>query len=216
MKLKYLSAAAAIGLLAPLQSQAATIILSDDFQAGVANPANVNGSIPGWTKIGANLFNGIGTEDNAVAYPTASEWAYFQTNQTSSSGMFRTTTSGGLLGQEVKVLFDLGGSSGAGNLYTGTFTVSLWDGSPTGGGTQLASLVPTNPAAGVSSPITLSHVLTANTTGNLFVQFNASVTPVGSAFDQAIIDNVLVTIPEPSAALLGAFGALGLLRRRRA
>ena len=81
---------------------------------------------------------------------------------------------------------------------------------------NLASLVLTNPAAGVSSPITLSHVLTAIATGNLFVQFNASVTAPGSTFDHGIIDNVLVTIPEPSAALLGLLGLLRLLGRRRA
>ncbi len=215
MKLNYLTAAAAIGMLAPLQSQAMTI-LSDSF------PTASSGMVTGWTETGDNLFGGIGVEANAN-HPGgvgSGNWAYFQTNNTSSAGMFQSTGVGGTIGDMIAVNFDLGGNAG-GNLYTGQFTVSLWDGSPTGGGNQLNSLVAPDPASGTSSPITLSTTLTSNTTGNLFVQFNASNTSAGNggngAFNQAIIDNVLVTqVPEPSAALLGAFGALALLRRRRA
>lgn len=193
--------------------QSATIILNDTFTT-----ANVNGSVPGWTKTGANLFGGIGVETN-TNYPTGSgSWAYFQTNGADNSGMFRSTGTVGLDAQVIIFNFDLGGNNSA-NLYTGSFTASIWDGSPTGGGTQLATINPTNPAGGVRSPITLSHTLAADTTNNIFVQFNATNTSAGNGgngnFNQAIVDNVLVTIPEPSTAFLGALGALCLLRRRR-
>lgn len=205
--------AASLGLVA--QAPAA-VILSDDFQFGASNPANVNGSIANWTKTGSNLFNGIGTEDNAV-YPTTSDWAYFQTNGSSSAGMFRSSGVNGATGDLLTLTFDFGGRTNS--TYNGTFTVSLWDGSPTGGGTLLTSTVPANPAAGAISLITLQHTLTANTTGNIYVYFNAGV--AGDAnFRQPIIDNVSlsltpIAVPEPSLALLGSLGAFGLLRRRR-
>lgn len=192
-------------------AQSATTILQDGFATTSV------GDVAGWTETGGNLFGqGIGVSNNAD-YPggTASNWAFFQTNETTIAGMFRSTGTVGLNTQTIIFTFDLGGHNSAGNRYTGSFTASIWDGSPTGGGTQLATINPANPGAGVSSPITLSHTLTANTTNNIFVQFNAGVTSAGSDFDQALVDNVLVTIPEPSIALLGAFGTLCLLRRRR-
>jgi MYXO-CTERM domain-containing protein len=36
------------------------------------------------------------------------------------------------------------------------------------------------------------------------------------SFDASVIDFQLVSVPEPSAALLGGLGMLALLRRRRA
>lgn len=165
-------------------------ILSDSFPTATA------GSMTGWTKIGSNLYNGIGVEAN-LNHPGGSgsgNWAYFQTNASSTAGMFQSTGVSGSIGDVIIVNFSLGGNAGA-NLYTGKFTVSLWDGSPTGGGTRLNSLVASNPASGVTSSITLSTTLAANTTGNLYVQFNASNTaaPGNGNFNQAIIDNVVVT-----------------------
>jgi hypothetical protein len=192
--------------------QSATIILQDGF------PTTSIGSVAGWTKIGSNLFGqGIGVSNNAD-YPggTASNWAFFQTNNSSTAGMFRSTGTVGLSAQTIIFSFDLGGHANAANRFNGSFTASIWDGSPTAGGTQLATINPANPSAGVSSPITLSHTLAANTTGNIFVQLNAVGANAGADnFDQGLVDNVLVTIPEPSTALLGALGALCLLRRRR-
>lgn len=203
--------------LALVTQASAAVILSDDFQFGVSNPANVNGSITNWTKTGSNLFGGIGTEENAV-YPTTSDWAYFQTNGSSTAGMFRSSGVNGATGDLLSVTFDFGGRTNS--TYTGAFTVSLWDGSPTAGGTMLFSTVPTNPAAGMISPITLQHTLTANTTGNIYVYFNAGVAGAAT-FQQPLIDNVSLdltpaAVPESSIALLGSLGAFVLLRRRRA
>lgn len=190
--------------------QAASVILSDTF------PTASVGSVPGWTKIGSNLFGqGVGVEANANHPGSPTElWAFFQTDQTGTAGIYRSTGTVGLDGQTVTLTFDLGGNSG-GNLYTGAFTASIWDGNPTAGGTQLSSVVPANPAAGAINVGNLSYTFIGDTTGDLYVQLNAGTTGTGNGFRQAIADNVLVTIPEPSAALLGGLGALALLRRRR-
>lgn len=192
--------------------QAATI-LTDDFQFGVGNPANVNGSISGWTKIGTNLFGGIGTE-NQILYPTSSEWAYFQTNGSNWAGIYRSTGTAGNTGDTITISFDLGGRSGADN-YTGIFSVSLWNGDPGAGGSQLASLAAANPVEGAINSITLAHTLTSDAS-DLVVRFEAGT--AGSGFEQAIIDNVVVdlqSVPEPSSATLGCIGMLALLRRKR-
>ena len=52
--------------------------------------------------------------------------------------------------------------------------------------------------------------------GNILLRFNSLATSAAAGTNR--IDNISVTsavVPEPSAALLGALGALGLLRRRR-
>lgn len=193
----------------------AAVILTETFDAAGA----VNGSIVNWTKTGANLFGGIGTESSAN-HPGgvgSGIWGYFQTNETSSSGMYRSTGVNGFAGETITLTFDLGGNSTAsGNLYTGVFTAALWDGNPTAGGTLLTTLNPVNPVAGATTPVTVQTTLSSNTTGAIYVQFNAGVTAPGSTFDQAIIDNVLVTqVPEPSVTLLGSLALLTLARRRR-
>ncbi|MFD0894301.1 hypothetical protein KBB96_09820 [Luteolibacter ambystomatis] len=202
-------------IAAGLAAQAhAAVILTDNFTAA----GTTNGSIVNWTETGANLFGGIGTEA-AAKHPGGTGsgiWAYFQTNETSAAGMYRSTLTSGLAGDTITLTFDFGGNTNS-DLYTGTFTVSLWDGDPTvGGSTQLASLTPVNPASGAVSPITLQTTLVSNTAGSIYVRFNAGVTSPGSGFDQPIIDNVVVTlVPEPSACLFGALGLSVLLRRRR-
>ena len=60
--------------------------------------------------------------------------------------------------------------------------------------------------------------ISAANQGNILLRFNSLST--ASAGGTNRIDNIIVTstpavVPEPSAALLGALGALGLLRRRR-
>lgn len=207
MKLPSIIAATACVTL-PLQ---AATILTDTFDAN----GNVNGSITGWTETGTNLYGGVGTESNA-AYPTASGWAYFQINQTNNAGMYRSTGVTGLTGQTITLTFDLGGKNNV-QVYNGAFTASIWDGTPgAAGSTQLTSTTPANPAAGAFTSVSLATTLTANTTENLFVQFNAGNAPTND-FRQALIDNVRVTqVPEPSATtLLGSVGLLTLLRRRR-
>jgi MYXO-CTERM domain-containing protein len=129
------------------------------------------------------------------------------------AGIYKSTGVTGSINETITISFDLLGRSDSA-VYTGTFTASLWDGVP-GVGTQLVSNVPVNPAAGITSAISFSTTLVSNTAANLHVAFNAGVSGNG-AFQQAIIDNVLVTaVPEPSVALLGGLGMLALLRRRR-
>jgi MYXO-CTERM domain-containing protein len=58
--------------------------------------------------------------------------------------------------------------------------------------------------------------ISAANQGNILLSFNSLATTAAAGTNR--IDNISVTsavVPEPSAALLGALGALGLLRRRR-
>jgi MYXO-CTERM domain-containing protein len=58
--------------------------------------------------------------------------------------------------------------------------------------------------------------ISAANQGNVLLRFNSLATTVAGGTNR--IDNISVTsavVPEPSAALLGALGALGILRRRR-
>jgi hypothetical protein len=183
---------------------AATTLLSETFSE------LSSGSVPGWTETGSDLFGGVGVE---VLFGVGSSHAFFQTNGSSVAGIYKSTGVTGSINETITISFDLLGRSDSA-VYTGIFTASLWDGVP-GVGTQLVSNVPVNPAAGITSAISFSTTLVSNTAANLHVAFNAGVSGDGD-FEQAIIDNVLVTaVPEPSAALLGGLGMLALLRRRR-
>lgn len=219
--------AISIGTLAT--SAHATTLFSDNFDAD----GTVNGSVTGWTKTGSNLFGGIGTEVNAnhPANSTSSGavgtgsgvWAYFQTNASSTAGMYRSIGSGALAGQTLNLTFDFGGESGS-NYYQGVFIASLWDGDPLAGGTQLGATVisPTSasatPSSGSFGFFSLPVLLTANTVGNVYIKFDAGV--ASSGFQQAIVDNVsLTSVPEPSTyGLIGAsaLAAVAVIRRRRA
>lgn len=67
-----------------------------------------------------------------------------------------------------------------------------------------------------SGEITTNHFNVTGTTTTLYNTFNAVVIKTGADAPVALFDNVQVSfIPEPSAAVLGAFGVLALLRRRR-
>lgn len=67
-----------------------------------------------------------------------------------------------------------------------------------------------------SGEITTNHFNVTGTTTTLYNTFNAVVIKTGADRPVSLFDNVQVSvIPEPSAAALGAFGLLALLRRRR-
>ena len=191
-----------------------TILLAAQVHAAtlLSEPFNTesNDFVTGWTEIGSDRWGGVGVENTQ----NGSAQVYFQTADgvNASAGIYRSLGVNGSAGETITISFDFGSSNGT--TYAGVFTASLWDGTP--GGNLLGSYVPTNQAAGVVVPFNFNVVLASNTASNLFIQFNAASS--GSAnFEQARLDNVLVTsVPEPAAALLGGLGLLGLLRRRRA
>lgn len=199
--------ATALCFIALAAHAGAVTILSEPFNS------TSSGFVTGWTESGDDLYGGVGVEHQSGG-PTDYQ-AYFQTGDFSnaSAGIFRDLGVAGSVGQTITVAFELIGA--VGSPFAGAFTASLWDGAP--GGTLLASLVPVNPAATVISAQSFNVTLTSNTVGNLYVQFNAADDGSSGGFQQARLDNVLVTaVPEPAATLLGALGVLGLLRRRRA
>lgn len=189
-------------LLLAAHAGATTILLDDKFDT------ISSGSVPGWTEIGSDRWGGVGVE-----FQNGSNSVYFQTADgvNATAGIYRDLGATGTDGDTITISFDFGSSP---SVYTGVFTVSLWDGTP--GGTLLGSYVPANQLANTIASFSFDVELTSNTVSNLFVQFNAGSS--GSAsFEQPRLDNVLVTVvPEPASALLGGLGLLGLLRRRRA
>lgn len=192
-------------LLLAAQAGATTTLLSDAFNT------TSSGSVPGWTEIGSDRWGGVGVENTQ----NGSAQVYFQTADgvNATAGIYRSLGVTGNEDDTITISFDFGSSTGT--TYAGVFTASLWDGTP-GSGTLLGSYVPANQSPGVVVPFSFDVLLNSNTAGNMFVQFNAGSSG-GGAFEQARLDNVLVTsIPEPSAALLGGLGLLALLRRRRA
>lgn len=190
-------------LLLAAHAGAATTLLSDTFETASS------GFVTDWTEIGSDRWGGVGVE-----FQNGSNTVYFQTADgvNATAGIYRSLGVTGNEDDTITISFNFGSSSGTD--YNGVFTASLWDGTP--GGTLLGSYVAADQPQNAISSFSFDVLLNANTAGNMFVQFNAGSSG-GGAFEQARLDNVLVTsIPEPSAALLGGIGLLALLRRRRA
>lgn len=144
----------------------------------------------------------------------------------SATGTFSNLTMAA--GQTYRLSFDVDGSNGLLNstlAIAPNFSVQLFD----GGGTALAStssgtlinLIGLLGTGVTSGTVTLDFVAPVGVNTNPgSVRFNGdaaiNATALNLGTNFATISNLNISaVPEPSALLLGAVGALGLLRRRR-
>lgn len=128
-----------------------------------------------------------------------------------------TVTIPSLVGQTLSLTnlsFNWGefGSEGAGTLPTWTISSTVGSLSPNTGAGALGSSNLSN--------LTLSGLTGLNNTSITFTlldnsQGNNKTNSFYTWFDNVTLTGALVSVPEPSAALLGGVGMLALLRRRR-
>jgi hypothetical protein len=174
-----------------------------NLNTGLASFGLYHGSstaIEGWTFTGGTsggnfrwLFEApIGTQWG----PISGDYSLNLTQADSTFANTATTTVTGLtIGLVYDLAFDVAARSGA----FGTVTVDV-------DGTQVGSF---NQSIGTSFA-TQTYTFTASA-ATASIRFNYGSTLNGNGY---VLDNVTV-VPEPSAALLGGLGILGLLRRRR-
>jgi hypothetical protein len=202
MKLKTIITAFAVATTAAANGA----LYISDFQSDAV------GSTPaGWTNVRA--FSGVGTSTEGGANDRAiikqsGDGAYTAVLNLGQAGVIGNVITLSLnYGQystngSSSVFWQLGTVSGAG-VFT-SFSETR----------QTASTTGTNfwgATNGEVAGTAYTHTFTiADSSNNLAVQLGATASTGFGGFD-----NVIVTIPEPSAALLGALGVLGLLRRRR-
>lgn len=214
--------AALLPVLLSASLPAATVLLSNgDFSTGT-NPA-----ADGWTRV-----DGAGTNASPSNYAESvpgSSWGRSmqiksdggnhvqQTLTLSDEGAMDATSF-----SSFTVSFDYGYRRDAVTNGDHTIRVSLWN-LTTNQELAGSDLVIANPGVGANfltgTSLALGFDNGAQTSGDaIAIRFTSLGGDLGSSSWQrtAMIDNVAITaVPEPAAAMLGAFGVLGLLRRRR-
>lgn len=224
------------GLLIGSASGASIAIVNGDFEsdgaASVAPPS-------GWTDLTPTSFwTGI---VDATGNPTAAEAAtapapgigtYFLTTARQSAGAGSQPTDGTLV--QTVDLSAFGGDIDGGDQFlfvdfiwasdddrdTGTFSLHFF-GSNDGSGSELGSgySVALDDGSGFTFTEWIQETVGgAVPTSTRSVTLQIDTTRTGGSETNIWIDNIsgdISNVPEPSAALLGCLGALGLLRRRR-
>ena len=221
---------------------AAIVLINPSFESpDIANGTAQQGGITGWST--STTPNGVYLVDNNTtqnqwfseavphgqqAMSLASVYASQQLNDDVSGAVMTTT-----LAQQFDISFYAARRAGASGSGSGTFTVLL---QAYNGNTYVGNLASQMFYLGVndsngstidlglgagewSDQINLSLIAPENLfAGNNIRLVFAANAPFGGGSGnlETAIDNVSVTlIPEPSVALLGGLGLLGLLRRRR-
>lgn len=219
-----------LGLIAPA---GAAIIASTDFDGRILDPSNTATNM-NWSVNGVNDPGGIpafladGTtplplfDDNPLVQNIFAPALNTGNSNTFWNADVALTPSGAPIIEVGQVSFDYWAISGgqAQNVdRLSDFIVSLLD--PSSALLATASiegvLNGTNSFAGVGTPVTLTFESPVSLSepgtytlriqgGNIFNNYTGNHTA---------IDNLSINVPEPSVALLGALGLMGLLRRRR-
>jgi len=169
-------------------------------------PGNASGAnIVGWTLYGvgggAPLANTAWLMSDASGYGTASNGNYFINVESGPDWWLGTEITGLTAGWTYTLSFDTRQRSGGG---AGNFDVYVNNALSTTGAFTASNVAPIS-----TTWVTRSIEFTASaSTMNVFIE-NRDVTNSGF-----MVDNFTI-VPEPSAALLGGIGLLGMLRRRR-
>jgi MYXO-CTERM domain-containing protein len=161
-----------------------------------------------------SYYVGVGTFASGVFTP----WARLALDTVTGSptrevsGSFTSTTSGAFDGQAIRVfvgtLSAVGNPASAAVAPNSAFT-PIGDTWAVFGSTGTANFPTSSGATSQTFNMTTQAGLSVVATGNVGNGWNGTSSTSGSA------TNYYTMVPEPSAALLGAIGALGLLRRRR-
>ncbi|MFD0895981.1 hypothetical protein KBB96_08545 [Luteolibacter ambystomatis] len=203
-------------------SQAATLVLTNgSFETGLS----------GWTTTATNITNPADPQPFATT-TTAVQHTNFGTSYArleGSNSVLAQTLASDTIQAGIYTLtwystdaFDDGGNNSGGRAITGGLYVGGTGSTTLLGGTATtvagATIANLNDLGGTGTQFTYTYTVLPgdpNIGQPMSVRFTGGAIGFGG-FGQVAVDNVSVDfVPEPSAALLGALGLLGLLRRRR-
>ncbi len=232
-KVKYSLNTLLTAALAGSASAATLTVTNGNFNAGLWNSNGATKNPAGWTQ---SLTTAGNYGQTSTATPNLSSIAaHFQDRNNNYYVKNLTTDNAGLDLSDYSsytVGFDYGHRNDSATTTVGTFylDIALWDltNNVQVGSTQTVNITSTGqrtPLANqnlfTSGSVTFNFDNSIYTTESVGIRFTHAGTSAGADGSQTfnatiLLDNVSVTaIPEPTAALLGGFGLLSLLRRRR-
>jgi MYXO-CTERM domain-containing protein len=199
-----LVATALFSLACAFSASAATV----NVARGIGNPGVTVNNFAGQALSAGGFYMAVGTYNTV---PTVTDYATLLSSvdaliQFGASGVSNSTTIAGVLQLTAAITSNGGATPELWN--SKEIYVIVGNGSSRAASTDFAILrraTPTNFPANVAPVATV----------NFSVPNGAALNPVAGAGSVSGDTLTLQGIPEPSAALLGALGALGLLRRRR-
>lgn len=199
-------------LLALANSNAATIAVGQGFGTNVGIVAKQQFANGGAVLSGGGYYLSVGT---FATEPTITDFATLLAAVSSFSSFAELTSptaAGATQGSIVGSFTSTGGADPA-VFNTKSIYMLVGNGATRAASTEWAIIntgvaFPANVTLSGSTPVTLSSINSFTTLANAGTEIDIAS---GTGKDQL----QLVGVPEPSAALLGAIGVLGLLRRRR-
>lgn len=197
-----------------LAGLAGLLITNTSFaQNLIQNPGFSTGDLTGWTPVGVTggaTISVIATGGNPADYAWLDNSAFGY-----NLALTQTTPNGSVVGAGITVNYSfdlLGGNQAAG----GVDFIHIRDMNSTGGVVSEGPglLGPYFPSASGWTTYTGSFTTVAGS-DHLFIEFDATTGANVGSMDQMGIDNVMLTVPEPTTLSLAAMGLLGFWMFRR-